>query len=298
MIRDSMDGQLHRRLLEEHMFSCSETELNDISELDNRVKVPVYIFEGYYHSLPSNEAVYSKNPNPMIGKDFMKPAASPLLRAFFEAFRAVNSQIFDKLKQDLLQASSFDDSSDSIEENSANPKDVCYLFAEWIDRGLHFGDLSIQIHYGQGNEKKLKSGVAWHNDAENSLLHLAVTLRGNRVLHSKKVQSHLNGITSNLRHLNNQPAEILEPQRPGDVYLSSSILMRHAPQFFQSEYSTRVIAIHARFLYTSAEVNHFRAVRTNDSWRKLTNVLAKNLASAHLKVPNLAQVESQLSSIS
>eukprot|EP00579_Thalassiosira_antarctica_P024248 CAMPEP_0201985660 /NCGR_PEP_ID=MMETSP0904-20121228/87784_1 /ASSEMBLY_ACC=CAM_ASM_000553 /TAXON_ID=420261 /ORGANISM="Thalassiosira antarctica, Strain CCMP982" /LENGTH=175 /DNA_ID=CAMNT_0048539397 /DNA_START=56 /DNA_END=583 /DNA_ORIENTATION=- len=171
-------------------------------------------------------------------------------------------------------------------------EDVCYVLAKWIDKGFHFGDLSVQIHYGRGNEEKLTSGAAWHADAENSLLHLAVTLSGSRVLHSKRIQAHAN--TTLRRPKRQEPTEVLERQEPGDVYLSSSTLMRHAPQFFDTDYSTRVIAIHARILYTSADIEHFRRVRTRDSWERLTNVLANTLAAANLQIPSLAQAESRL----
>eukprot|EP00956_Cyclotella_meneghiniana_P019832 scaffold34498_cov23-Cyclotella_meneghiniana.AAC.1 len=87
-----------------------------------------------------------------------------------------------------------------------------------------------------------------------------------------------------------QLEEVFETQKPGNVYLSSSTLMNHAPQFFDTDYKSRVIAIHARILYTSAEVNHFRKVRTKQSWDKLTSILADTLAAADLSVPTLAQI--------
>ena len=62
------------------------------------------------------------------------------------------------------------------------------MLAQWIEKSHHFGDLSVQIHYGVGNEQKLKPGQAWQTDAKKSLLHLAVTLRGERVLHSRRMR--------------------------------------------------------------------------------------------------------------
>jgi len=248
MIQSKLDNQLHKRFLEEHLYSCNEDELNNIPELDNRVKEPVYVYEGYYHSMPTNEKIHSLNPNPLIGKDFEKPAASAFTRAFYDAFRYINRDIFDTLKHNLLAQSSY---------NTTKQEDVCYILAKWIEMDKHFGDLSIQIHYGKRNEQKLISGAAWHTDAENSLLHLAVTLRGSRVLHSKRIQSQSNSTLLRQPLKNLVPQEILEQQNPGDVYLSSSTLMRHAPQFFDTNYNTRVIAIHARILYTSEEVDHF-----------------------------------------
>ncbi|KAL9186755.1 hypothetical protein ACHAXT_010475 [Thalassiosira profunda] len=285
MLRTRLDADLLHRLLEEHLYSCREEELSKIPGLDNRVNPPVYVYEGYYHGLRTEGTVYSRNPNPLIGKDFDKPAAGRFTRAFYEAVREVNGEIFERLRKELLAASTYDVTGN---------KDVCYVLAWWIQRGYHFGDLSVQIHYGKENEDKLASGRAWHTDAENSLLHLAVTLRGRRVLHSKRIRGRENNSTLLRGQQLNAMEEVLEEQTPGSVYLSSSTLMRHAPQFFDTDYDTRAIAIHARFLYTSEEVDHFRRVRTKESWERLTSVLANTLAAADVRMPSLAQVESRL----
>lgn len=289
MIHTNLDDRLLQRFLQEHLYSCREDELHSYPGLDNRAKKPIYVYEGYYHGLISNQTFYSKNPNPLIGKDFDKPPASDFTRAFYEAFRVVNGEIFDTLTQNLYDASTF---------HATGKEDVCRVLARWIEKGRHFGDLSIQIHYGDGNESKLTSGVAWHRDAENSLLHLAVTLRGERVLHSKRIRRRDAGANNNSLRPPGKPreqqVEVLERQKQGDVYLSSSTLVNHAPQFFDTDYASRVIAIHARILYTSAEVNHFREIRTRQSWDKLTSILANTLAAADLRVPTLAQVETYL----
>ena len=125
MIQNKLDDQLHKRFLEEHLYSCTEDELNNIPELDNRVKEPVYVFEGYYHSLPTNKKIYSRNPNPLIGKDFDKPPASLFTRAFYDAFRYINKDVFDTLKHNLLAQSSY---------NTTKQEDVCYILANWIDK--------------------------------------------------------------------------------------------------------------------------------------------------------------------
>ena len=84
MIQSRLDDQLHKRFLEEHLYSCDEDELNSIPELDNHVKEPVYVYEGYYHSMPTSEKFYSRNPNPLIGKDFNKPPSDQFTRAFYD----------------------------------------------------------------------------------------------------------------------------------------------------------------------------------------------------------------------
>ena len=301
MIRSSLDDDLLQRFLQEYVYSCSEEDLNSIKELDNRVKPPVYVYEGYYHGLPTSQTVYSKNPNPLIGTDFDKPAASPFTRAFFHAFRIVNREIFDSLKDRLfLEASSTKNSTSAKVEQAKYDNIPSYHLAKWIEEGHHFGDLSVQIHYGKGNQQKLSSGAAWHMDAANSLLHLAVTLRGHRTLHSKRIQGSLNVTNPNIRgkrqrqRQKQQFQEVLEDQHPGSVYLSSSTLMSHAPEFFDTDHDTRSIAIHARLLYTSSQVNKLYQKNTKESWNKMTNILATTLSHAQIRIPTLAQVESQL----
>lgn len=251
MIRTRLDHFVHQSFLQHPMFSCNQSMLDTFDILDRRVIEPVYIYEGYFHSLPTNESIFSRNPNPKIGVDFMKPPADKFIRSFYHAFRQINSAIFDHLKLNLLQS--------ALSRSPDDPsKDACYIFAKWIERGLLFGDLSIQIHYGKGNDDKFAQ--AWHTDAENSLLHLAVTLRGRRILHTRRSTSEASSSVA---------AEILEPQSPGDVYLSSSTLMMHAPKFPTTSYSERTIAIHARILYTSAEVNGLRSAASPAAWKVL-----------------------------
>jgi hypothetical protein len=67
-----------------------EEELNSYPGRENRVAIPFYAYEGYYHSLATSETVYLKNPNPFIGTDFDKAPASAFTREFYEAFRLVN----------------------------------------------------------------------------------------------------------------------------------------------------------------------------------------------------------------
>lgn len=272
MIRKRLDTDVHRRFLQYHPFSCNESELNELNDyFDKRVKIPIYIYEGYFHSMVTNENIFSRNPNPKIGLDFMKPAAEDkFIRAFYEAFRLINHEIFDRLRADLLNS--------AIMRHPNNPElDVCYGLAKWIERGCLFGDLSMQIHFGKGNNETFRN--AWHSDAENSLLHLAVTLRGNRVLHSRRSLSSMGS-----------PSEVLEPQSPGDVYLSSSTLMLHAPEFPTSTFDERTVSIHARILYTTDELQLFRKNTKGEDWEVLTNIIASTLSKADLQVPTVAQI--------
>jgi hypothetical protein len=270
MIPMKLNDSLHHHLLKDPMFSCNQSDLDTMSSLDRRVHPPVYIYEGYFHSMSANLPIYSRNPNPLIGVDFMKPPAADYLRAFYTTFRQVNSAIWDSLMEALF-------ASARIRNQLYPEQDVCHVLASWIAQDRLFGDLSIQIHYGEGNDKNFPRG--WHVDAENSLLHLAVTLRGSRVLHSKRC---------NVDH--GQADEMLTPQHHGDVYLSSSALMLHAPKFSYASYDDRVIAIHARIIYTSEELKYFRKCRTEEGWISLTKILADHLVKADIQLPSLQQI--------
>ncbi|EJK44185.1 hypothetical protein THAOC_37297, partial [Thalassiosira oceanica] len=221
-----LDDNLLSRFLDEHLYSCEEDTLSHVPDLDSRVSPPVYVYEGHYHALATGGTVYSKNPDPTKGNDFDKPAASRFTRAFYMAFREVNREIFDGLREELVKASS---------HGTTGTDDACHVLAQWIERGNHFADLSVQIHYGEGNRPKLVSGAAWHADAENSLLHLALTLRGERKLHTRR-----NRLAS-VRGGKLSPAEVVEGQSPGDLYLTSSTLVRHAPEFRTTTYEERGI---------------------------------------------------------
>ena len=263
MIHRKLDDAVHKRFLQYPMFSCNEEELDSYDILDRRVEKPIYIYEGYFHSQITNEKIYSRNPNPKIGKDFYKPAADKFIRAFYETFRRINNKIFNKLKMDLYESANL-----RLKTNQNSYSDPCYVFAKWIERGLFFGDLSIQIHYGQGNDAKFKSGQAWHTDAVNSLLHFAITLRGERVLHSKRS-------VIELRDSKHKPIEYEDQQQPGDVYLSSSTLMLHAPKFPTTTYTERTIAIHARILYTTEEMNVLHTAESSSTigWKVSSSTL-------------------------
>ena len=90
MIRKSLDEDVMQRFLIEPMFSCEESALNSFEGLESRVKEPIFIYEGYFHSMRTSQPIFSRNPNPLIARDFMKPAATSFVRAFYEAFRVVN----------------------------------------------------------------------------------------------------------------------------------------------------------------------------------------------------------------
>eukprot|EP00597_Dinobryon_sp_UTEXLB2267_P013890 CAMPEP_0170126140 /NCGR_PEP_ID=MMETSP0020_2-20130122/19483_1 /TAXON_ID=98059 /ORGANISM="Dinobryon sp., Strain UTEXLB2267" /LENGTH=271 /DNA_ID=CAMNT_0010358983 /DNA_START=284 /DNA_END=1099 /DNA_ORIENTATION=- len=263
MIRSNIEVDLLRKLQELPMFSCPENELENYGMKQAvdypRSKNHIY-HEGYYHTFMDQKAIYSRNPR--SGADFMKSAAGLFISSFYEATRQLNY----KLWLDASNRSPSDPSSD-----------ICGTLSEWISGGFHFGDLSIQVHYGTaigGDE------LFWHSDAENSLLHLGLSIRGDRVLHSKRAEKP-----------DEMVKELLEPQSAGDVYLSTSTLINHAPSYPEVEWEHRIIALQARILYSSTQLRSFRERNTPESWRSLTTILTSELSTLDLKVPTLQQVQ-------
>lgn len=293
MIADQLDDEVHKRWLEsDHLHSCSEAEFHDRPDLERGF---FEVYAEHNHGLTTSDVINAKHAYPSINMNVNKPPASLFTRAFFVAFREVNEEIFDTLKNNLLEASPFHMNNNT---NQQQQEDVCYILASWIDKGYHFGDLHTQIQYGKQKNKGLSK---WHSDMENGLLQLTVTLRGNRALHSKIIQSPPQSNSTILPHRppKNQEreqtiVEIVEKQNPRDVYISSTTLFRHAVQFFDADYDERSIVIHARILYTIEELQHFINVRTEESWDNLTSILAHTLSIAEVQLPSLGQVEYQL----
>jgi hypothetical protein len=211
MIRSEIGPSLLDRFQQLPMFSCPEPELENFG-MNQAVDYPKrkqHIYhEGYYHTQFHSKPIFSRNPR--SGVDFMKPAAGEFLNSFYEAMRKVNKKIFDELGAQLWQSA-------RSRSPEAPEQDICGQLSRWVSDGFHFSDLSIQIHYGTAiNDEQL----FWHSDAENSLIHLGLTIRGRRVLHSRRAE-----------RPDSLAAEVAEEQRPGSLYLSTSTLMNHAPEY-------------------------------------------------------------------
>lgn len=281
MIRSQISKNIHQRFLDLPIFNCSLDELE--SQLMNkavdypRSKNTHFYYEGYFHSFNTSSPIFSRNPR--SGKEFDKPAAPPFIRAFFEAYRQVNEQTFTGIKERLLD--------DAISRNVSQPlneTDVCGLVAHWIENGLLFGDLSVQMHFGShifGDE------LFWHADAENSIFHTGLTILGSRILHSRRSKSQFS-----------DPVELLEHHNPRSIYLSSSSFMNHAPEFPANNWVTRIVSIQARILYSTSQLTLLRELKTLNpaSWESLTNIIAFVYSRSDLVIPTLSHVENILDS--
>ena len=106
-------------------------------------------------------------------KLFRKPPAPIELVSFIEAFQRLNS---------------FQELSSLIPDKTI----ILYKLLTWK---AHFRDLSVQIHFGEGLEKK---HIIWHHDSPYSLIHMGISILGKRQLwhktydNGKETQSYSN----------------------------------------------------------------------------------------------------------
>jgi len=180
---------------------------------------------------------------------------------FAEAFRAKNKATFKA----------------AVAGNNAGSKFLKSL----VDRNWHFADCAIQYHSGKGIEG---NDIAWHHDAENSALHLALAVRGKRTLHAKLAQ------TAN----SEQEALELFPQQAGDVYVSTPFCFEHGVQYSDTTRTEHgegtIIACQIRFLFTAALYAQGQKA-TNSSCCDMMESIADALEQHPLVLPTLQEVQ-------
>ena len=137
----------------------------------------------------------------------------------------------------------------------------------------------MQTHYGAD-----EPGV-WHSDSANSLLHMAVSVRGVRSLLSMDDDGHTRSC--------------LLP--PGSVYLTSPALFPHAVEYANApSHDERILAVQARFLTSRDEIEVLEEARRGapEEWRAVAEAISEALAAAGgLKLPSMADVEEALAGL-
>jgi len=241
--RFQMDDELLQYIQRASVFNLPEDKLES-NGFKKEIDYPTKLNHNYY--LGYFHSLPKEGPqyslNPRIFEPFDKPAAPIELRAFYTAFREVND--FKSLR-------------DKLPEGNTRKQ---------FDRSWHFADLAIQIHFGDEIKDKL---LGWHQDSINSMLHLAMAVEGCRGLHVVHIQD-------------NEEKEEYIANRPGDVYLSSPYVFRHAVHYpYTKSFSDRIVAIQARFLLDMDTLN-----RDTDAMHIITNWLNET----EVRLPTYAEV--------
>lgn len=182
--------------------------------VDNRANPGHVYYEGYAHALWSGHCREVTSMNPRWGYDFAKPAAPPLLLAFFEAVRRANRPLLAAAESRLVHIGGT----------------ISTTLASYVREGRVFADLALQIHFGDD-----EAGV-WHTDAPNSLLHMAVSVRGARTLRSH--------VSEEQRASSISLVERRLRQVQGDVYITNPASFAHAVEYVGAPtHAERILAI-------------------------------------------------------
>lgn len=166
-------------------------------------------YEGYFHAVNDKDTVCSVHP--VYGVEVDKAPASERLVKFIHAFQDLNKPWMDKFYKQLPH--------DKIGD----------IFRKWIDNRWHFADIAIQIHHGT---QVSGDNIFWHSDTVNSLLHMAITINGDRCLHTKTNKF---------------------PQHKNNVYVSSPWSFIHGVTYEECDQANKIIAVQCRFLMTQQD---------------------------------------------
>jgi hypothetical protein len=225
-------------------------------------------FEGYAHAhFPTGASTPCNSMNPRTGRDYDKPAAPAPLLAFFEATRWANAELLADAAKRLDRVSG----------------QAAALLANLVRGGRAWADLALQTHYGTD-----EPGI-WHCDSANSLLHLAVSVRGTRALLSIDDDS----------HTRSAPRRSVLP--PGSAYLTSPALFPHAVEYTNApDHNERILAVQARFLTSLDEIHVLEAARrgVTEEWEAIAEAFSAALAAAGgLKLPSMVEVQAALAGL-
>lgn len=171
------------------------------------------------------------------------------VRAFYHAFRRIND--FDDLRVRLPRG----------------------YTRSMMERGWHFGDLVVQVHFGAEAHPKKKSAQPWTSGPVNSTLSLVTTFKGSEALNFKH---HLSVGDKTTRK-----KEVLL-SIPGSTVLSSPFAFQHAHVYPEtSGYSDRIITVEARFLLDSD---------FEDDTDKVLPLISQWLENREIRLPTLQDV--------
>ena len=181
-------------------------------------------YESYYHACETPDQILSVHPR-YPEEEHKKPAAPIHLRAFLIALRNKNID----WKEGLIE------SIKNIKYSKSKSKSKTLI--SLLEKGHHFSDIAVQLHYGSAiKEKKVKP----HRDNNNSLLHIAIGIDNSRSL---RLYHHY----KNMRKYTDKPQEI------GSIYITSSSQFIHSVSYPLTTEQSPIIAIQCRFLMTGQE---------------------------------------------
>ena len=235
-------------------------------------------YEGYFHGLAGTaRPVRSMNPRNL--GHVLKPAAPRALRALVECVRR---ELAPPLAAALARVVADD-------EELGGRAPLARGALELTTRGRLFGDLAVQVHAGEAVRAR---ELRWHTDPSNSLVHLALSIRGRRGLHARfagnttTAGGRRRGVLARVFARATQTHVSWE--KPGDAYITCASAVEHAVEYPRARrWDERIIAIQARFLLDRG-LDELRG--DSDGWRATMAALTPALAAARVRMPTVAQV--------
>ena len=233
--------------------------------------------QGFFHSLETSQKVSSMEPR--FGENTDTRAAPPILRSFFIALREKNSKWLKGISEELHeQAASFQNDNKKKEKGDPKPSKYISAFARLLDPSpplpsppRPFSDLAIQIHYGTSIASNT---INFHFDQPNSVLHMALSLHGSRMVHSMRDDT-----VTFIR------------QKSGDIYVTSPHYFIHGVEYPSCKWEERVVAIQSRLLFLShEEMAEVKEMRKGEGEEKVVGeVVGKRLLEG-MKIPSYDEV--------
>eukprot|EP00928_Gymnodinium_smaydae_P040405 TRINITY_DN27403_c0_g1_i1.p1 TRINITY_DN27403_c0_g1~~TRINITY_DN27403_c0_g1_i1.p1 ORF type:complete len:307 (+),score=22.26 TRINITY_DN27403_c0_g1_i1:113-922(+) len=223
-------------------------------------------FEGYFHAVPNSDRTTVDSIHPRLGDAMKRQPAPPALFKFCDAFRKANAGLFENLREDLAK-----------HRNSA-------CLARVLESGRHFADISVQIHWGEAVKAP---DIAWHIDAPNSYLHMAIGLSGSRALHARR--QFRNGRVSRHCLVGSTDEREVVWQSEGDLYLGTPCCYPHAVEYPECAWDNRIVAVQLRLLLTEEEL--FGSIDVDVEAHTARTVFRHLASQSELVIPTLEELK-------
>ena len=232
-------------------FIVANDYRTDVSYIPKRYK-----YEGFFHTLAPMESITAMQAR--TGVEHEKPSATLPTKSFVRSIIMQNKAMLDEITNIFPPHST-----------------LRHLFE---DRKI-LGEAAIEITHGDAAGPPY---IGMHIDNLNSILHLALSIKGDRTLH--------------IGYADKQTSQYTLKQSTSDFYLSSPWAFHHAIQFPEQSWDQRVIAIQFRTIHTTAE-NKSAFEELEDRKFEFSSAMSTIMEKYPLIIPTLKDVKEMENSL-
>jgi len=190
-------------------------------------------WEALCHASPSRDIKMTSSARYFNNRDnkailTQHPPGTIHINAFIESVRKINANLLSSLKETLTTLAN-SDPENIIPES---------LVQEFID-GV-FRNIAIQVHFSNASYNR---EFLYHMDHVFSVLHMAITLNGQRIVGFRVGNDPLDSVK--------QYTELAIRMQPGDVYITTPAGIMHGISMDELNIADRSVAIQCRTLLGS-----------------------------------------------